>query len=154
MKYFEDIRVGERQVLGARTIELAAMLAFANEFDRQPIHTDEAAARNSIHKGLIASGAHTLAVTTALITDHYLGDKAMVAGLGIDELRFLRPVRPGDQLTAELQVESATVHPKNPGLGVVRVRVTTRNQAGQAVLSGLVDLGFARQPVSQGAAHA
>lgn len=146
MKYFEDMSVGETRTLGPRTIELASMLAFAGEFDRQPFHIDEAAAKESIHQGLIASGIHTLALTTSLIVDQYLGGTAMVAGLGIDQLRFLRPVRPGDCLSVDVQVDSATLHPRRDRMGIVRLAVTTKNQNGQAVMSCAVDYGFARHP--------
>ena len=113
MKYFEDISVSEKITLGPRLVDRDAILAFAKQFDRLPFHTDEAAAKDSIYKGLIASGLHTMSITTSIIVDEYLNDKAMVAGLGIDQVRFLRPVRPGERLSVDIQVESTTPHPKS-----------------------------------------
>lgn len=147
MKYFEDMNVCEVRKLGPRAIELESILTFANQFDRQPFHVDEAAAKDSIYQGIIASGIHTLAITTSLIVDEYLGDKAVVAGLGIDQLRFLRPVRPGDLLSVDVRVDDATPHPKRNEMGIVRVSVTTQNQDNQAVMSCSVDYGFAKRPI-------
>jgi acyl dehydratase len=146
MKYFEDICVSEKRTLGPRAMERNAILAFASQFDRQPYHTDEAAAKDSIYKGLIASGLHTMSVATSIIVDEYLNDKAMVAGLGIDQVRFIRPVRPGDLLSVDIEVQDTMPHPKSDAIGIVRVAVVARNQDGDAVMSGSVDYGFAKKP--------
>lgn len=148
MKYFEDIQVLEKRTLGPRNIERESILAFAGQFDRQPFHIDETTAQRSIYQGLIASGIHTLAITTALIVDEYLADKAIIAGLGIDQLRFLRPVRPGDLLSVDVQVDSVAAHPKRNEMGIVRVDVATRNQSGHVVMRCSVDYGFARRPAN------
>lgn len=145
MKYFEDICVSEKRTLGPRAIDRDAILAFAKQFDRLPFHIDEAAAKESIYKGLIASGLHTMSIATSIIVDEYLNDKAMVAGLGIDQVRFLRPVRPGDLLSVDIQVQSTMPHPKSDAIGVVRIAVITRNQDGDAVMSGSVDYGFEKK---------
>lgn len=148
MKYFEDMNVSEKCVLGPRVIDLESILAFASQFDRQPFHLDETAAKNSIYQGIIASGIHTLAITTSLIVDEYLGDKAVIGGLGINDLLFLRPVRPGDLLTVEVHVQTVVPHKKRNDMGVVRIAVTTRNRINQAAMSCSVDYGFAKRPIN------
>ena len=146
MRYFEDIRRGECRKLGPRLVDLDGMVDFADRFDRQPVHTDPVAAVSSVHGGLIASGLHTLATCTALLVDGYLGGMAMVAGLGVDRIRFLRPVRPGDALTVEVQVDCLAPHHRREEMGVITFDITVRNQAGAAVMTCSLDYGVARRP--------
>ena len=90
--------------LGARTITKGEILAFAREFDPQPFHTDEAAARHTIFGGLIASGWHTGSLSMRLFYEGLIKDVVSLGSPGFDELRWVRPVRPGDTLSARLTV--------------------------------------------------
>ena len=104
MRYWEDIKEGEVVELGSRTMDKERMVAFAREFDPQPFHTDEKAAEASIYGGLIASGWLTGSMLMRLFYDGFLKDTASLGSPGIDELRWLKPVRPGDTLTVRLTV--------------------------------------------------
>jgi acyl dehydratase len=105
-----------------------------SRWDPQPFHIDEAAARATDYKGLIASGLHTIAASIRLSTLEH-PKTAAVAGLGIDELRFSRAVRPGDRLTQTTEVIETRPSQTRPGRGIVRGRRAVRNQDGVVVLS-------------------
>src|SRR5882672_4284260 len=94
-RYFEDFAVGAVYEFGSTTVTEADIIAFAREFDPQAMHTDPVAAANGPTGGLIASGWHTIALTMRLYADHYLPENGLPAP-GVDEVRWLRPVRPGD----------------------------------------------------------
>jgi acyl dehydratase len=111
------------------------MIAFAREFDPQPFHTDEKAAEASIWGGLIASGWLTGSTLMRLLYDGFLKDTASLGSPGIDELRWLKPVRPGDTLTGRLTVIEATASRSRPDRGIVRTRMELMNQDGEAVMT-------------------
>ena len=104
MRHYEDIAVGEEAELGSRVIERDAMLAFSETFDRLPFHVDEAAAERSMFKGLIASGLHTVSAAAGIVVDHYLRETSMTGASGMDGVRWLQPVRPGDRLRVHIKV--------------------------------------------------
>ena len=131
MRYWEDIKEGEVVELGSRTMEKDRMVAFAREFDPQPFHTDEKAAEASIWGGLIASGWLTGSVLMRIFYDGYLKDTAGLGSPGIDELRWLKPVRPGDTLT----VLEATASRSKPDRGIVRSLMEVVNQHGEIVMT-------------------
>ena len=135
MRYWEDIKKGEVFELGSRTMDKERMIAFAREFDPQPFHTDEKAAEGSIYGGLIASGWLTGSTLMRLLYDGFLKDSASLGSPGIDELRWLKPVRPGDTLTARLTVIEATASRSRPDRGIVRTRMELMNQGGEAVMT-------------------
>ena len=108
MRYWDDMKAGEVVELGSHTMDQERMLSFAREFDPQPFHTDPKAAEASVWGGLIASGWHTGSTLMRLFYDGFLKDTASLGSPGIDELRWLKPVRPGDTLTARLTVTEAT----------------------------------------------
>jgi len=135
VRYWEDIKEGEVVELGSRTMEKERMVAFAREFDPQPFHTDEKAAEASIWGGLIASGWLTGSVLMRIFYDGYLKDTAGLGSPGIDELRWLKPVRPGDTLTVRLTVLETAASRSKPDRGIVRSLMEVVNQHGEIVMT-------------------
>ena len=135
MRYWEDIKEGEVVQLGSRTLDKDRMVAFAREFDPQPFHTDEKAAEASIWGGLIASGWLTGSVLMRIFNDGYLKDTAGLGSPGIDELRWLKPVRPGDTLTGRLTVLETAASRSKPDRGIVRSLMEVLNQHGEIVMT-------------------
>jgi acyl dehydratase len=133
--HFEDFKAGDVFELGTHAMTRERILSFAREFDPQPFHTDEAAAATSIYGGLIASGWHTCAVFMRLFVDRLLGRCASLGSPGVDELRWLKPVRPGDVLRARYTVLVAEPHPRRPDRGTVRSLAEVFNQDGVLVMT-------------------
>ncbi len=143
MRYFEDFKPGDVIELGSRTISKERILAFAREFDPQPFHTDEEAAKRSIYGGLLASGWHTGSLLMRILNDGLLKDTASLGSPGVDELRWLKPVRPGDVLSARMTVLESIPSRSKPDRGLIRSLMELRNQHGEVVLTvrGLSLLG-------------
>ncbi len=118
-EYFEDYVVGTVHEFGSVTVEEAEVIAFAQRFDPQPFHIDAMAAKQSVFGGLIASGWHTAAMMMGMIVEHYLAQSASLGSPGIDELRWLKPVRPGDTLTARVTVLETRRSRSKPDRGIV-----------------------------------
>jgi acyl dehydratase len=133
--YFEDLAAGQEYDLGSRTVDRAAIVEFASEFDPQPFHTDEDAAQQSIYGGLIASGWQTCGVYMRLLYDGVLHRVASMGSPGVDELRWLGPVRPGDTLSATLRIEAVRASTSKPDRGIVTTVGEMRNQDGDLVLT-------------------
>jgi acyl dehydratase len=132
--YLEDLTPGQRFAGPTRIrVDDARVKAFAAEFDPQPFHLDEAAAGASIFRGLAASGWHTAALTMRLLVDSEFRPAGGIVGAGFDELRWPRPVRPGDELRVESEVLEVRPSKSRPDQGLVKVRTTTLNQNGDAV---------------------
>ena len=132
VEWFEDLKVGMRFKTDKVTVSKEDILRFAAEFDPQPFHMDEAAAKTTILKGLAASGWHTAAIAMRLaITARPFGQHPLL-GAGVDELRWLKPVRPGDTLHLEGEVVELIPSRTKPQ-GVARVKWTAYNQHGAAV---------------------
>ena len=148
MRYWEDITEGEVVELGSRTLDKERMVAFAREFDPQPFHTDEKAAGESIYGGLIASGWLTGSVLMRLFCDSYLKDLATMGSPGIDELRWPRPVRPGDTLHARLTVLETRESRSKPDRGIVRSLMEVLNQHGEVVMTTRGVNFFKRRPAA------
>ena len=146
MRYWEDIKEGEVVELGSRTMEKDRMVAFAREFDPQPFHTDEKAAEASIWGGLIASGWLTGSVLMRIFYDGYLKDTAGLGSPGIDELRWPKPVRPGDTLTVRLTVLETAASRSKPDRGIVRSLMEVLNQHGEVVMTTKGVNFFKRRP--------
>jgi acyl dehydratase len=132
-QYLEDLSVGQKFGTGRLTVDRARIKAFAAEFDPQPFHLDEAAAEQSLLRGLAASGWHTAAITMRLIVDGDFKPAGGILGAGFDQLQWPRPVRPGDELHAESEIVDLRPSKSKPGFGIVRVRVTTLNQNDEPV---------------------
>jgi acyl dehydratase len=132
---FDDFEAGQVHELGTHTVTEEEILAFAREFDPQSFHVDPEAAKESVFGGLIASGWHTGAMWMRLYVDSLLGGAASMGSPGIEELRWLAPVRPGDTLSGRLTVLEATPSERRPDRGTVRIRGEMVNQDGVTVMS-------------------
>jgi len=132
-KYLEDFAVGQTYGSGRLTVDKDRIKAFAAEFDPQPFHLDEEAARGSIFGGLAASGWHTAALTMRLLVESELKPAGGIVGVGFDEIRWPLPVHPGDELHLESEVLAVRPSKSRPSQGLIKVRTTTRNQDGEAV---------------------
>jgi len=143
LRHFEDFRPGDVIELGSRTITKEAIIAFAKEFDPQVFHVDEEAAKQTIYGGLLASGWHTGSLLMRLLCDGLLARTASLGSPGIDELRWLKPVRPGDTLAGRMTVIESIPSRSKPDRGMVRSLMELRNQHGEVVLTvkGLSLLG-------------
>ena len=146
IRYFEDFREGEALPLGPRAVTREEIVAFAAEFDPQPFHLDEEAAKSTPLGGLAASGWHTAALLMRMMCDSYLLRTASMGAPGIEALRWLRPVRPGDTLAGTATVLSARASRNRPDMGIVRFRFELTNQRGEAVMRVENPMFFARRP--------
>ncbi|HUQ21595.1 MAG TPA: MaoC family dehydratase [Gaiellaceae bacterium] len=144
--YWEDFEAGQVLQLGSVEVTEQAIVDFARQFDPQPFHVDPEAAAESVFGGLIASGWHTGAMWMRLYVDSMLGGGAAQGSPGIEELRWLAPVRPGDTLAGRLTVLDATPSERRPDRGTVRIRGEMVNQDGVTVLSMVSRGHFARRP--------
>jgi acyl dehydratase len=132
-RYFEDFAVGQIFNSGRRRVDKEQILAFAREFDPQPYHLDDEAARKSAFRGLVASGWHTAALTMRLMVDGEFKPAGGILGVGFDELSWPRPVRPGDELHAKSEVLEVRPSKSRPDRGLIKVQTTTLNQNDEAV---------------------
>src|SRR5437870_7824115 len=114
MRYFEDFKVGESLDLGRRSVSADEIVAFARQFDPQPFHVDEEAAKRSVFGGLIASGWQTCALAMRMMCDAYLLDAASAGSPGVENIRWILPVRPRDTLRVRLTVFEARVLQSKP----------------------------------------
>ena len=149
-RYLEDIEVGQRFRSGRIRVEADHIKGFAAEFDPQPFHLDEGAAAGTRFGGLIASGWHTAAITMRLLVDGELNLAGGLVGAGFDELRWPRPVRPGDELRVESEVLEVRASKSRPDQGLVRVRITTLNQDSEPVQVFVANLVVPRRPSQRG----
>ena len=144
--YLEDLAVGQRYAGGLAAVDVASIKAFAAAFDPQPFHLDEDAARTSVFGRLVASGWHTMALTMRLLVEGELRSLWGLVGLGADELRWPRPVFPGDVLGVEWEVLEVRPSSSRPDRGTARLRVTTRNQQDEVVLTLITTILLPRRP--------
>ncbi len=144
--YFEDLIPGRRFSTGSRTLDADSIKAFAHEYDPQPFHLDEAAAKNTFFGGLAASGWQTATVSMRLIVDGEFRPAGGVIGAGIDEFRWPKPVRPGDTLRVVSEVVEARPSKSRPEIGIVRVRHTTYNQSNDVVQDFIANHVVLRRP--------
>ena len=131
--YFEDFSVGAVAEYGDMPVTAQDIKEFAAEFDPQPMHLDEAAAARSMLKGLSGSGWHLCSVMMRLLFDGFIGRTASLGSPGVSEVRWLAPLRPGDDLTLDVDVTEARVSRSRPETGIVTFKCTARNAAGQAL---------------------
>jgi len=146
MRYLEDFAAGQKYGSGRLRVESERIKSFAAEFDPQPFHQDEEAARRSIFGGLAASGWHTAAMTMRLLVESEFKPAGGIVGAGFDEFRWPLPVRPGDELTVEAEVLEVRPSKSRPNQGLIKVRTTTRNQKGEAVQVSVGNLVVPRRP--------
>ena len=143
---FEDLAVGQRYQLGSVTLERADTVAFARDFDPQPFHLDDGAAAESMFGQLVASGMHTISAIFGLSVRAGVLRQCNLGGDGMSEVRWLRPVRPGDVLSLEWTILSITPSERRPDRGAVHIRSNVTNQDGKAVLSLVLHHIVARKP--------
>jgi acyl dehydratase len=148
MRYFEDFEAGQVYQLGSRRLVRDEIVAFAAEYDPQPFHVDDDAARDSPFGGLIASGWQTASVFMRLYVDAVLSDAASLGSPGVEELRWLHPVRPDDVLSGTFTVEEVTPSGRNPNRGTVHFRGEMVNHEGVVVLRMRGRGLFGRRPTS------
>ena len=134
-RYFEDYEAGSVYEFGSIAVEEAEVLDFARRFDPQVFHSDPEAAKRTVFGGLIASGWHTAAMMMRLFADHFLSRSASLGSPGIDELRWTRPVRPGDELSIRVTVMEAHRSRSKPDRGSILSLVEVFNQNHEVVLT-------------------
>jgi acyl dehydratase len=147
-RYLEDFAVGQVFNTGRLRVDKQMILAFAKEFDPQPFHLDEEAARQTPFHGLAASGWHTAALTMRLMVDGEFDPVGGILGVGFDDLSWPRPVRPGDELHAKSEVLEVRPSKSKPDRGLIRVRTTALNQDNEAVMMFTGNLLVPRRPVA------
>ena len=153
-RYFEDYAPGSVCVYGPIPIAEADIVEFASRYDPQPMHTDPAAATRGPFGGLIASGWHTAGLVMRVLVERYLSPVAALVSPGIDELRWQKPVRPGDVLHVRVTVVDASISRSKPDRGLIRSFIEALNQNDEVVMS-LKAMNFLRrrEPGSRGPAR-
>ncbi len=146
MRHLEDFSPGQRFTSGRLRVERDRIKSFAAEFDPQPFHLDDEQARSSLFRGLAASGWHTAALTMRLLVGSELQPAGGILGIGFDELRWLKPVRPDDELHLEIEVLEVRASKSRPDQGLIRVRTTTLNQNSEPVQVSVGNLIVPRRP--------
>ena len=135
MLYWEDLRDDGTVEMGTHTFTEEEIIAFARQFDPQPFHTDPLAAKQSFFKGLIASGWHTCCIAMRLMVDKYVARSASLGSPGLDNIRWLAPVRAGDTITYRRLTTSARVSESKPDVGLLQSRWEAVNQRGEMVMT-------------------
>ena len=133
-RFFEDYIAGSVHEFGSIEIEEEDIIAFAERFDPQVFHLDPEGAKDSFYNGLIASGWHTGALMMRLFVDHYLSHVASLGSPGVDELRWLKPVRPGNRISIRVTVLETKQSRSKPDRGIIRSFVEVMNQDGEVVM--------------------
>lgn len=128
IQYLDDLVVGQKFGSGSVTIDAEAIKRFAAEFDPQPFHLDEDAAAETLFKGLAASGWHTAGLTMRLLVESEFNPAGGLIGAGLEELRWPRPVRPGNTLSLEVEILEVRQSKSRPEQGIVKIRTTTYSQ--------------------------
>ena len=150
--YYEDLVVGAVKTFGAYPVTRADVLEFADKYDPQPFHLDDEAAKTSIFGRLAASGWQTASITMRLMVDHFIGKIASLGGAGVDNLRWLKPVYPGDTLSVRSTLLEKRRSSSRPEMGLIRTRQETLNQHGEVVMTyesiGLIGVRDPSGPVA------
>jgi acyl dehydratase len=146
IRYLEDFSVGETFLSRSITVDADQIKAFASQFDPQPFHLDEQAAKSTFFGELVASGWHTAALTMRLIVDSELKIAGGSIGAGAEELKWPRPVRPGDTLHAFSEVLDVRTSKSRPDQGIIKMRTTTLNQHDQPVMIFVANMLVPRRP--------
>ncbi len=133
--YWEDFPPGDTMEMGSHTFTETEIIAFARQFDPQPFHIDPAAAKKSFFQGLIASGWHTCSVAMRLMVDQYVGRSASLGSPGLDNIRWLAPVRAGDTIRYRRTITAVRASQSKPDVGLVHSRWEAANQRGETVMT-------------------
>lgn len=143
--HFEDFVAGSVKRYGPRTITREEIVAFADEFDPQPMHADEEAARATMMGGLVASGWHTCALAMRMMADGFVLASASMGSPGVDEVRWLKPVRPGDRLTLRATALETRASSSRPGMGLIKFGYEMLNQTDTCVMTLVSTMMIARR---------
>ena len=146
---FEDFQPGHFATLGPRHVTREEIISFAAEYDPQPMHLDEEAGRRSLAGGLSGSGWHMCALAMRMQVDGIIGRADSLSGLGVDEVKWLAPLRPGDDLTLEVHVDDARVSKSRPDTGIVKVRAEMFNASGERLMTIVSNGLFRRRAAAQ-----
>lgn len=133
--YWEDFHVGDTAPMGEVVVDRDEVIAFASKYDPQPFHIDEAAAQASLYGGLIASGWHTVSMVMRMMVDSYLSKAASLGSPGVDNVRWLKPVRPGDRIRGQRTVLETRPSASRPNMGMVKSRWEVYNQNDELVMT-------------------
>lgn len=145
--FYEDIAVGQVETFGSCKVTREEVIEFASKYDPQPFHLDDEAAKKSIFGRLCASGWHTCAMTMRMTVDHIAETKAAsMGGNGVEDLRWLRPVFPGDTLSVRTTILEKRESQSRPGLGLVKSKSEVLNDRGEVVMSQTVNYMIATRP--------
>jgi acyl dehydratase len=147
LRYFEDFITGDVHELGSRTLSQEQIVGFAREYDPQSFHVDPEAAKASAFGTLIASGWQTVAVFMSLLVKGVLKDSASMGSPGVDGIQWLKPVKPGDRLSARFRILEATPSKSRPDRGIVKSQGEVTNQDGELVMTIHATNFFGRRPV-------
>ena len=148
MRFFEDFTLGTKFELSERRVTLEDIVRFAREFDPLPFHLDEDLASQSQFGGLIASGLHTVCIAASIVVTDILRDSSMAGAVGLEALRWLHPVRPGDSIRVRFTVAATEPWKRNAELGLVKAQLDVSNQEDAPVISAIVSYLFARRATS------
>jgi acyl dehydratase len=144
-RFYEDFSVGEVVEAGPFLVAAEDIKSFAARFDPQPMHIDGTAAQNTVVDGLYASGMHTVCIHMRLLVDGFLRDSTSMGSPGVEEVRYLAPVRAGDSLTLRLEVTGLRPSASRPDIGFMRFTSHLLNQSGTPVMRMTSTLMFARR---------
>lgn len=142
---FEDFSPGRFGTFGPRHVSRDEIIAFASEFDPQPMHLDEAAAKHTMLRGLAGSGWHLCSLMMRMMFDGYIGRTASLGSPGVDEVRWLLPLRPGDDLMLDVDVAAARVSRSRPEMGIVTFAMRMRNASDQVLLEAVSPIMIRRR---------
>ena len=146
-RYFEDYIEGDVHNFGSVKVEMDEIISFAERYDPQPIHTDPDVAKLGPFGGIIASGWHTVGLMMRLYVEHYLSNVASLVSPGIDELRWHKPVRSGDELSVRVTIAKTATSKSKPDRGIVTSLIEVYNQNAELVMSlTAVNLILRRNP--------
>jgi acyl dehydratase len=147
-RYLEDFAVGQVFNSARTHVDKEQIVAYAKQFDPQPFHLDDEAARKTPFQGLAASGWHTAGMTMRMMLDGEFKPVGGILGVGFDELSWPRPVRPGDELHAKSEILEVRPSKSRPDRGMIRVRTTTYNQKDEPVMAFTGNLLVPRRPAA------
>lgn len=142
---FEDFPLGHFGTFGPRHVSRDEIIAFASEFDPQPMHLDEAAAKHTMLRGLSGSGWHLCSLMMRMMFDGYIGRTASLGSPGVDEVRWLSPLRPDDDLMLDVDVTAARASRSRPEMGIVTFAMRMRNACGQVLLEAVSPIMIRRR---------
>lgn len=142
---FEDFPLGHFGTFGPRHVSRDEIIAFASEFDPQPMHLDETAAKHTMLRGLSGSGWHLCSLMMRMMFDGYIRRTASLGSPDVDEVRWLSPLRPGDDLMLDVDVTAARASRSRPEMGIVTFAMRMRNASGQVLLEAVSPIMIRRR---------